>query len=271
MCKFSVLPFTNAAPLVHFIPQVCPNAKLIYNTPSNTLIDLISGRVDAAIIPAVDYFNTQDLEMVDGLGICSDGNVESVLLQCRCPLQEVRSIKLDPASRTSNLLVKVLIERHFHLPQDVRFSKGFANADACVMIGDRALCAKPAFESYDLGGEWRKLTNLPFVFAVWAYRAWHPESSKLTEILHAARETGRDSVGELSRIYAKRSGISEYRCYRYLTSRICYDVGAREEAGMELFRELSTAFVNEPKQAARTIVTEDMRNVPNAQPHKQVI
>lgn len=271
MYRFAVLPYANAAPLVHFIPQVCPGAKLIYNTPNNTLLELISGRVDAAIIPVVDYFGANSLEMAEGLGICADGNVESVLLQCECSLKEVRVIKLDSASKTSNLLVKVLLERHFNLRQDVKFSERTGNADACVMIGDRALCAKRSFESYDLGGEWQKLTNLPFVFAVWAYRAGHPDKEKLTEILHTAKEAGCGAVVELSRIYAERLRISEHRCRRYLTSSIHYDVGLREEAGMELFREFSTAFINEPKQPARIILTENTRNVPHAQTNKQVV
>jgi predicted solute-binding protein len=82
--------------------------------------------------------------MADGLGICADGSVESVLLQCQCPLGQVRTINLDPASRTSNLLLTVLLRRHFHVRHNISLGMGAPNADACVMIGDRALCADSA-------------------------------------------------------------------------------------------------------------------------------
>jgi len=89
MYKFAVLPYVNAAPLVHFLPDMCPGAKLIYLTPRKTLSELTAGRVDAAIVPVVDYLDTPELDMIENLGICADGKVESVLLQCQCPLDEV--------------------------------------------------------------------------------------------------------------------------------------------------------------------------------------
>ena len=180
MYKFAILPYVNAAPLVRFLPDVCPNAELIHGTPRETFAELAGGRVDAAIVPVVDYFKTPGLDMVDGLGICADGNVESVLLQCKRPLGEVRAINLDPASRTSNLLLAVLLRKHFSVRENISLSVGAANADACVMIGDRALGARPVLESYDLAADWKSMTGLPFVFAVWAYRADHPDRLKLS-------------------------------------------------------------------------------------------
>jgi predicted solute-binding protein len=108
--------------------------------------------------------------MVPGLGICADGDVTSVLLQCRRPLSQVRVVELDPESRTSNTLVQVLMRDHFRISHSIRYSLCADAADAHVCIGDRALCATRAAETYDLAGEWKKMTGLPFVFAVWAVR-----------------------------------------------------------------------------------------------------
>ena len=134
--------------------------------------------------------------MADGLGICADGNVESVLLRCQRPLGEVRTINLDAASRTSNLLLSVLLNNHFCVRENISVSVGAADADACVMIGDRALRAGPFLESYDFSGEWKSMTGLPFVFAVWAYRADHPDRRGLSEIIHMAKNAGCDSIAE---------------------------------------------------------------------------
>ena len=47
-------------------------------------------------------------------------------------------------------------------------------ADAALLIGDDALRAKyktsDSLYVYDLGREWKDLTGLPMVFAVWAIR-----------------------------------------------------------------------------------------------------
>jgi chorismate dehydratase len=271
MYKFAVLPYANAAPLVHFIPQVYPNAKLTHLKPCNTTLELISGRVDAAIIPIVDYFNMPALEMVKGIGICANGNVESVLLQCKYPLKDVRTIKLDPASRTSNLLLKVLIKKHFRIGHDIRFGKNIENPDAEVVIGDRALCGKPAFESYDLAGEWKNMTGLPFVFAVWAYRVGYSDSQKLTQILQAAKQAGCNDIGNLSKLQAERLGINEEQCYHYLTDCLHYDIGTDEQAAMDLFRQVSMDLTNIQNKTNKVITTQNLKESTNAQPRRQCI
>ena len=263
MNRFAVLPYTNAAPLAHFIPQACPNAELIYRTPRQTLDELLQGRVDAAIVPVVDFFSTPDLEMVNGLGICCNGDVESVLLQCKRPQQQVREINLDPASRTSNLLAKVLFRDYFRVYRDVEFGVHLENPDASVLIGDRALCAERAFESYDLGGRWKAMAGLPFVFAVWAYKAGHPDSGELSRTLHTAKRMGSEALGELSALHAERLGLAEPRCCHYLTSCIHYDVGRDETAGMELFRELSKDLIETPQRAAEPARTQILGVTPN--------
>ena len=101
MYKFTLLPYVNAAPLVHFVPEVCPDDDLIYRNTRETLYESVRGRADASIIPVVDYLDTLRLEMIESLGICADGHVESVLPQSKSPLEEVKAVNLDPTSTTS--------------------------------------------------------------------------------------------------------------------------------------------------------------------------
>jgi chorismate dehydratase len=238
MFRFGVLPYLNAAPLVHFLPEVCSCPELLYCKPREMLAILANHRVDAAIIPVVDYLDTPGLEIVDGLGICADGDVESVLLQCKCPLEQIKTVNLDSASKTSNMLVRLLLKRHFSVRQEISFCIGSPQADACVVIGDRALRAKPVLETYDLAAEWKKMTSLPFVFAVWAHWKGHSDSRRLSEILHVAKDTGCKAIIELAKLHANSVGISAVRCRHYLTSCIRYDLGSAEKKGMQLFGEL---------------------------------
>jgi len=239
MYKFAVLPYVNAAPLVHFLREICPGAEVIYRKPRESLCELTAGRVDAAIVPVIDYFTKPGLEMVEGLGICADGEVESVLLQCSCPLDEVEAVSCDPASKTSNILAELLLKRHFRSPREIRFGRVAGGADAHVVIGDRALCTKPAFESYDLAGEWKNMTGLPFVFAVWVHRVGFSQKLDLCRVLHRTKEAGLEAIDRLARHHAVRLGLTQARCYHYLTRCLHYDIGPQETDAMQLFRELA--------------------------------
>ena len=237
--RFCILPYANALPLVHFLPQIDPAVELIYRTPRSAVGALLEGAVDAAIVPVVDFFRHPELAMIPGLGICADGDVTSVLLQCRRPLAQVEVIGLDLESMTSNTLVRVLMRDHFRIAHPVAYHLGVPEADACVCIGDRALRATRTLETYDLAGEWKKMTGLPFVFAVWAVRRSCPDADGILQILHQAKDRGCRSLDALARLSAERLGLPEDRCYDYLAHCLHYDVGLAEQAGMSRFRELS--------------------------------
>lgn len=241
--RFSVLPYGNALPLVHFLSESSPEVELVYCSPQHAVAALLDKRVDAALIPVVDLYAHPELRMIAGLGIAADGDVTSVLLQCHRPLQTVATIGLDPESKTSNILVRVLARDHFRLSKHVRYTREATNADANVCIGDRALRASPAPESYDLAGEWKTMTGLPFVFAVWAVHQSCRDVVNITRMLQTAKQQGCRSRRQLARLCSQRLGLTEDRCYDYLVNRLRYGLGLRELEGMTLFRRLSLDFM----------------------------
>ena len=235
---FASVPYVNAAPLAHFLPRVRAGVRVIYDRPAAMAGYLAARRADAAMVPVVDYLALDGLGMIDGLGICADGDVQSVLLKCYRPIEQVRRVQPDPASRTSNALARVLLEDHFHLSVRVAPVGDGVSADAAVIIGDAALAAEPApCGDYDLGGLWKAMTGLPFVFAVWAHRADHADPADLAAVAHAAKAAGLAAVDDLAAVQARRTGLSEPRLREYLASVIHYDLGDRERQAMRLFRE----------------------------------
>ncbi|HDZ20964.1 hypothetical protein LCGC14_0253900 [marine sediment metagenome] len=236
---FAAVPYANAAPLAHFLPQRHPNVRVVYAAPAKLAEQVLDGRADAGLVPVVDCFANEELTIIDGIGICADGDVESVLLKCQRPLDTVRTVGLDAESRTSNALARVLLADHFGLSVEMKHFGPSELPDAAVVIGDRALQGPPGpGGDYDLAGEWTLMTSLPFVFAVWAHRADHPDPQALREIARDARDAGARAIDELAAIHAERLGLSVQRCCDYLTSAIHYDLGPRERAGMQRFREL---------------------------------
>jgi chorismate dehydratase len=149
------------------------------------------------------------------------------------------------------MLVKLLLKQHFCIRREIHFRTGAPKADACVVIGDRALQAERALISYDLAAEWKNMTALPFVFAVWAYWNDLSDSRGLSKTLHAAKDMGCRSIAKLAKIYAKRIGLSEARCRHYLASCIKYDIGPAEKSSIKLFRELSGSLMKTHEQTIK--------------------
>jgi chorismate dehydratase len=160
-------------------------------------------------------------------------------------------IGFDPESRTSNTLVEVLIRDHFRISPRVEYRSCTDGVDARVCIGDRALRAAPAVETYDLAGEWKKMTGLPFVFAVWAVQRSCSHLEEISGILHRAKDHGCRSLVDLARLSAHRLGLPENRCHEYLAERLHYDVGPAESDGLGLFRGLAASL--SPPGAGRNL------------------
>jgi chorismate dehydratase len=239
--RFIYAPYANQLPLTYFIPEVASNAKLLtVEYPSAVPALMESGVADAAVLPVVEVARRPDLVVIDGLGVCAMRKVRSVLLKCRTPLRDVRTVAVDPASLTSNALVRVLFQNHWK--QAVRFvDPGTGPApDATVMIGDRALCAPRApGGDIDLAGTWHEMTALPFVFAVWVHRRGHIHAQAIARIAHAAKRRGVAELPMLAGLVARRLGLEEATCLDYLTTCIYFDVGDPERRAIRLFWQLA--------------------------------
>src|SRR5262249_41566526 len=131
------------------------------------------------------------------------GEVKSVLLAHRKPIQEVREVYCDPASLTSVQLLRVLLaERGLH-PEFKTLASYEAGSlpDYALLIGDPALdllLGPHEHEIWDLGANWFELTRLPFVYAVWALRRG-VENSALRRQLREARDFGLDTLDHIIR------------------------------------------------------------------------
>jgi len=236
---FAGAPYSNSAPLVEKLTEVDPRVRIINDHPSLLVADLNEGRADVALIPVAHLFSHPELTMLEGLGIAADGPVKSVLLKCNVPVAEVKTVGRDPASATSNALAELLLAMHFDRDVEMHDFEALERPDAAVVIGDRALCADPApAGDIDLAEAWKEMTGLPFVFAVWAVRKDFPEKDAVTTIAHKAFEAGQASVDSMAVRYASELGGSSDFWLDYLTNSIHYELGERELAGLEKFKEL---------------------------------
>jgi chorismate dehydratase len=197
---------------------------------------LSAGQLDAALVPTFEVLQHPRYALVDNVAIASNGPVYSGILAHRGELRDIRAVKLDPASRTSQNLVRILLAE-FHGLQPEFGGEG----DAELIIGNQALeyreCHNqdPAIRVLDLGGEWQRCTGLPFVYAMWALRADLPNLPEIAEAFRALKQNGIAHLDEV--IEDDDTGTPEFR-RRYLTEHVRFDLGENEKRGIARYREL---------------------------------
>jgi chorismate dehydratase len=245
--RVGAVNYLNTKPLIHDLVAHAPQAELSLDLPSRLADQLAAGELDVALIPVIEYFRGDGYTVVPDIAIASRGPILSVTLFSRLPWSEIRSVALDEGSRTSAALTQVLL-RHWYgvrpaltpLPIDADAER--ADADAVLLIGDRAMKAcLPGFRyAYDLGEEWQQWTGLPFVFAVWAVRPG-ADLRGVADGLHASKRRGLAHVGRIALAESRRLGLDAGYCRRYLETLIRFDLGPREQAGLQRFYELAVA------------------------------
>jgi predicted solute-binding protein len=157
----------------------------------------------------------------------------------------IRSLATDNSSRTSVMLARIILrDRYGVTPQLMslrpHLTSMLAHADAALIIGDPALQLEPAtlpFHVLDLGEEWKSMTGLPMVFAVWA-----GHDSRQNEATGSALEASRDfGLQELKRIAsegARTRGITPELAYHYLSMNIKFKLDDNFHQGLASFRQL---------------------------------
>jgi len=152
---------------------------LVHGVPTLLNGMLLEGRLDISPISSIEYaFHAGALKLFPRISITADGVVDSIQLLSRTSIDRIGSVALTGQSATSVVLLKILLEQKYGLaPEYVPLTGGAEAAleehDAVLLIGDQALEAfyQGGWErSYDLGREWKDLTGLPMVFALWGVR-----------------------------------------------------------------------------------------------------
>ncbi|MCU0783146.1 MAG: menaquinone biosynthesis protein [Verrucomicrobia bacterium] len=224
----------NTVPLTRGIED-----QVVYATPAKLAEMLRRDELDAALVSIVEPLFNDRYDILDGIAVASLGEVKSVFLAHRKPLEETREIFCDTASLTSVTLLKVLLAER-GLKPEFRPLENYAAAkekDFVLLIGDAALdfaLAPHEREIFDLGAAWYELTKLPFVFAVWALRRGI-ENKELRRQLLEAKDFGLDT---LDHIIHERTEYTEDFRKDYLGWHIHYHLGGDEKRGIEKFIKL---------------------------------
>ena len=258
--RIAASTYLNSAPLVYSFTQGFLRKKYDFigdEAPSRCAEMLEAGECEIALIPVIEYQRIPGLRIVPEIAVASKKRVRSVLIASRRPLEDVRRLTLDPASRTSQTLVKILfLRRYGFLPECAERAMGpsagvrnlFDDADAALVIGDPAMRLEASasgldLKIYDLAEEWRAMTGLPFVFAVWAAREDAcdnaPGLHNLVDDLIAAKREGVEHIEQIATQYASELELPRSELLGYLTQNVNYDMDDENLLGMGAYFDLA--------------------------------
>lgn len=226
--------------------------------PSECAERLASGEADIGLIPIAALATTPGLRILPGCTIASKDRVRSLLLVRRAAqsLTAIQSVAADTASRTTIAYSRLLFHKWGNpspqfIPLAADLDRMLQQADAAIVIGDPALLALEEQSNrhertgeelvyHDLAHEWRTLTGLPFVSAVWAAAPGTAAPGKLSiegiaEDFVLSRNHGLQNIDALADEWSRQLPIPENTIRNYLSENIHYVLDEECIAGMEGF------------------------------------
>jgi chorismate dehydratase len=252
--RVASIDFLNTAPLIWGLDRESRIERQIM-LPSECADRLRDGSADIGIIPVIEMARLAGLVALPGIAIAANDRVASILLVSRVPPARIRRLALDRSSRTSLVLVQLLLKHRFGaefvattLAPD--WQRMLEENDAALLIGDPALklglsgdAQRQGLAVYDLAHEWRLWTGFGFVFAVWAVRedVLKPSDADwLISRFQRARAEGMAHLPQIAETWSGRLGISTAAVLGYLTENVEYELNASHLAGLRRYYELAS-------------------------------
>lgn len=238
--RVGAVSYLNTKPLIYGLQHgpLSEKIELLLDYPSNLTSLLQKDKLDIALLPVAAIPMIRDSHIISNYCIASDKKVASVCLFSHVPIDEIQQIYLDYQSRTSVMLLRILLKEYWNirpslLEGDENYISQIGGKTAGLIIGDRALENLENFPYvYDLAEAWYDYTKLPFVFAIWA--ANKKINPTFLEEFNIANSVGFQRIEEII------SGIAykNYDLNNYYRNNICYSFDEEKNKGMTLFLKM---------------------------------
>lgn len=240
MIKISAVSYLNTKPFLHGLELSSVRNKILLTqeTPAQCAQKLLNNAIDIGLVPVAVIPQLKNPQIVSPFCIGANGKVKTVCLFSQVPLEEINTIYLDYQSRTSVLLVQVLMKEYWK--KEVTFLpalEGYENAIhqniAAVIIGDRAIAnlGKYAYE-YDLAEAWQQHTGLPFVFAAWVSNKEIDQG--FLDDFNAALQIGLSNRNQLLAQYETYNSAF-FSVKEYWNTNIQFELDSDKKQALELF------------------------------------
>jgi len=227
------ISYINVAPVYYGIDNgLKPDWLNIVSAPPSILNNMmVKNELDISPVSSVAYAKNQDeWLLLPDLSISCFGSVMSVILVSKKPFEKLTGNKViitDKSAAAAELIkllfsikrVKPVFETMpIQCPDEIKKS-----ADAALIIGDKALKEKWELHFdhiYDLGRMWLELTDLPFVFALWAVRKSFADKqpevvSSIIKLFDISKKQGNKNLEDIAKKASEILGIDIDICRKY--------------------------------------------------------
>jgi chorismate dehydratase len=253
--RISASSYSNTAPLIWSFLYGTNRGRfelILDNAPARSAELLAQNRIDAALVPVIEYQRLDNILLVPEVCVGARESVRSVCLVTKgADLKDVRSVALDVSSKTSVALTRIIFREFIgHEPefQPARPDVGamLAAHDCALLIGDPALIIEDGqiladgarVRKFDLAETWREFTGFGFVFAMWmAHREKLPTAGAID--FAAARDEGLTHLDEIISNYEGEISLPREDFREYLSANISYTVDETMRRGLELYHQLA--------------------------------
>jgi chorismate dehydratase len=242
--------FLNSKPLIDALVGQ-PDVEVLFAVPSQLLRLVETGQVSTALLSIVDYqMSVHDLLLVPAGAIGSDGPTLTVRIFSKVPPEQITVLHADTDSHTSVILGQIVLHKLCGItprlqpfpPQQAHSSDSLP--ESTLLIGDKVVTSAPPSDVYryqlDLGEQWKKITGLPFVFAMWMMRADMVDVD-LARKLAEARRHGTQMTEALLDRYAAAKGWPRQLAHQYFVDYLRYEVTPASRQAVQQFFNMAEA------------------------------
>ncbi|MGC2238754.1 MAG: menaquinone biosynthesis protein [Pyrinomonadaceae bacterium] len=262
--RISASSYSNTAPLIWSFLYGSQRGRyelILDNAPARSAELLAQKRVDAALVPVIEYQRIEDVLLVENVCVGARERVRSVCLVTKDEdLRDVKTVSLDISSKTSVALTKIIFREFLGFepvwkPSEPNLEKMLSESDCALLIGDPALLiaecetrnavskdkgqrTKDEIRKFDLAETWKSFTNFGFVFAMWMANKEKVNSAKAIDFA-AARDEGLAHLDEIISNYEAEISLTREDFRRYLSENISYSIDENMREGLRLYFELA--------------------------------
>ena len=241
--RIAAVSYLNTKPFLYGIENndLKKNIELLLDIPSVCSKKLINDEADLGLVPVAAIPLIPGARIVSDFCIGAVGKVKTVNLYSEIPVSEVKKILLDYQSQTSASLVKILANNLWKIEPEWEngkeaYIKDIKGNTAGLVIGDRTFSINGKFQyEYDLASEWFKLTQLPFVFAVWVTNK--EISADFLKSFNEALRFGVDHRHLSVKLW--QSSAPEADLHYYFDECISYNFDERKKRALQMFMNLT--------------------------------
>ena len=256
--RISASSYSNTAPLIWSFLYGTNRGQfelILDNAPARSAELLAQNRIDAALVPVIEYQRIDDVLLVPQVCVGAQERVRSVCLVTRGrDLSDVKSVALDISSKTSVALTKIIFREFLNIEPVYKTAKPdlgamLADSDCALLIGDPALMISDLNEDqspktedrtrkFDLAETWKSFTGFGFVFAMWMANNDKAAAARQIDFA-AARDEGLAHLDEIISNYETEITLTREDFKKYLSENISYSVDDSMQKGLALYYDLA--------------------------------